>query len=195
MADNREIRRRPGGRTAKVAAAVYEAVWALSAEAGAGGFTVAEVAARADVNPASIYRRWRSLEAVILDAETARLSEISPVPDTGTLSGDLLAYARAAVIDIARPGGLLFLQALIRARDLDDEQRLAPLLQRAGQLQAMLDRGRDRGEPALDHTAVVDCILAPIYMRTLTGRTLDDSTLQTFVERTLASMPQATTER
>jgi AcrR family transcriptional regulator len=170
-----------------VAAAVHAAVDALLIEAGACAFTVADVARRADVNPTSIYRRWGSLEAVILDVEAARLTDISPLPDTGTLRGDLLAYAAAAAADIVRPGRLAFLQALIGARDLSDEQRSAPLLRRAAQFQAMLDRGRDRGEPALEYTAIVDCILAPIYLRFLFGLRIDGPDLELFVDRTLAS--------
>jgi hypothetical protein len=45
----------------------------------------------------------------------------------------------------------------------------------------------DRGEPALDYTVVVDCILAPIYLRALTARGIDESDLDTFVERTLTT--------
>jgi AcrR family transcriptional regulator len=183
------VRRRPGGRSARVSAAVRQAVDALQAELGPGGFTVADVARRAEVNPTSIYRRWGSLEAVILDVEASRLTDVSPLPDTGTLRGDLLTYARAAAADIARPGGLAFLQALIGARELSDEQRLAPLLARAAQFQAMLDRALDRGEPAHDPTAVVDCILAPIYLRFLLGLDVGEPDLELFVDRVLASGP------
>jgi AcrR family transcriptional regulator len=160
---------------------------ALLAEAGPGAFTVGDVARKAGVNPTSIYRRWGSLEAVILDREATRLDESSPLPDTGTLRGDLLAYARSAAADIARPGGMAFLQALVGASGLSDEQRMAPLVRRAVQFQAMLDRARDRGEPALDYTVVVDAILAPIYLRVLTGRGLDSSDLETFVDRAVRS--------
>lgn len=190
MAEDHERRARPGGRSARVIAAVHEAADALLREEGPGGFTVADIARRAGINPTSIYRRWGSLEAVILDVEAARLSDTAPLPDTGTLRGDLLAYAHTCASDIARPGGLAFLQALIGAGGLSDDQRLAPLRQRASQFQAMLDRTRGRGEPALDYTAVVDCILAPIYLRILTGRGLDESDLESFVERALTSKSQ-----
>ncbi|WP_445169248.1 TetR/AcrR family transcriptional regulator [Mycolicibacterium sp. Dal123E01] len=183
MAEDLEVRRRPGGRSARVAAAVHEAVDALLLETGPGGFTVADVARRAGVNPTSIYRRWGSLEAVILDVEAARLAEISPMPDTGTLRGDLLEYARTAAADITRPGRLAFLQALIGAGDLTVEQRQSFLMQRARQFQGMLDRGRERGEPALDYTAIVDCILAPIYLRRLLGVSVGEPDLELFVER------------
>jgi AcrR family transcriptional regulator len=185
--DDREVRRRPGGRSARVAAAVRVAVDELLAGAGPGAFTIADVARRAGVNPTSIYRRWGSLEAVILDVEAARLNDVAPLVDTGTLHDDLLAYAQTAAADIARPGGMAFLQALIGAVDLPDEQRFAPLWQRAKQFQDMLNRARDRGEPALDYTVVVDCILAPIYLRVLTGRGCDASDLETFVQRAMAT--------
>lgn len=173
-----------------MAAAVHEAVDALLVEDGPGGFTVGDVARRAGVNPTSIYRRWGSLEAVILDVEAARLTETSPLPDTGSLREDLLTYARNVAADVARPGRLAFLQALISARDVSAEQRSAPLLQRAAQFQAMVDRARDRGEAAIDYTAIVDCILAPIYLRYLLGVGIADTDLELFVERTLTSLPR-----
>jgi AcrR family transcriptional regulator len=182
-----EVRRRPGGRSARVTAAVHGAVDELLNDVGAGGFTVSDVARRAGVNATSIYRRWGSLEGLILDVEATRLDELSPLPDTGTLRGDLLAYAHTAAAEITRPGGLAFLQALIGATDLSDEQRTAPLRRRAEQFQTMLDRARDRGEPTLDYTAVVDCILAPIYLRVLTGQGVGEETLEAFVSRALHS--------
>lgn len=154
---------------------------------GLAGFTIADVARRAGVNPTSIHRRWGSLEGVILEVEAARLAEISPLPNTGSLRGDLLTYARTAAVDVTRPGRLAFLQALIGARDLSQEQRSSPLLQRAAQLQTMLDRARDRGEPSLHYTAIVDCILAPVYLQYLLGLSISEPDLELFVDRTLSS--------
>jgi AcrR family transcriptional regulator len=187
VTERREVRRRPGGRSARVTAAVHQAVDALVTECGPGGFTVADVARRADVNPTSIHRRWGSLEAVILEVEAARLTEISPLPDSGSLRGDLLAYAQSAAADITRPGRLAFLQALIGARHMSAEQRSAPLLERAKQLQTMLDRATDRGEPSIHFSAVVDCIIAPVYLRYLLGMGIDATDFDLFVDRTLTS--------
>jgi len=187
VAEDREVRRRPGGRSARVMAAVHQAVDAMVTECGPVGFTVADVARRADVNPTSIHRRWGRLEAVILEVEVARLTEISPLPDTGSLRGDLLAYAKSAAADITRPGRLAFPQALIGARDMSAEQRSAPLLQRAAQIQTMLDRATDRDEPSIHFSAVVDCIIAPVYLRYLLGMGIDEPDFELFVERTLAS--------
>jgi AcrR family transcriptional regulator len=178
-----EVRRRPGGRSARVTTAVHAAVDELLVESGPGGFTVADIARRAGVNPSSIHRRWGSLEALILDVEAARLTDLSPMPDTGSLRSDLLAYARTVAADIPRPGRLAFLQALIGAGDLSVEQRQAFLIQRATQFQAMLDRARERGEPTLDFTVIVDCVLGPIYLRHLLGLSVGEPDLELFVER------------
>jgi AcrR family transcriptional regulator len=157
--------RRTGGRSARVRAAVHAAARELidsDAEV-----TVAAVAARAGVNPTSIYRRWGTAEALVLDVEAERLRENSPLPDTGTLRGDLLAYARRATADITRPGGLAFIRALVLSPAGVEG---APSVRgRGAAIQAMLDRARDRGEAALLHTDVLDGILAPIYLRTLLG--------------------------
>ena len=183
-----EIRRRTGGRSARVVAAVHDAVNDLVAQKNPRQVTVAEIAERAGVNPTSIYRRWGTLEALVLDVEVARLRVSSPIPDTGTLRGDLLAFAANAANEITRPGGLAFLQAVIDVREESEPQRSAPLRERGAQIQAMLDRAVDRGEPALNQTDVYDCILAPIYLRTLFGvGGLTKARLAAFVERALGA--------
>jgi AcrR family transcriptional regulator len=185
VAETRAVQRRPGGRSARVVAAVHDAVNQLMANADAAQITVSEIAERAGVNPTSIYRRWGTLESLILDVEATRLAISAPMPNTGTLRGDLLTYATQAATDIARPGGLAFLQAVLRARDSSVAQPTAPLRNRAAQIQAMLDRAGDRGERALRYIDVLDCILAPIYLRTLFGIGPDAADLATFVERAL----------
>jgi AcrR family transcriptional regulator len=191
MADRIEVRPRTGGRSARVVAAVHCALNEIVAQGNPRSVTVAEIAERAGVNPTSIYRRWGTLEALVLDVEAAQLQVTSPIPDTGTLRGDLLAYATRAAKDIARPGGLAFLQAVLGVSAESEPQRSAPLRERGTQIQAMLDRARDRGEPALDLTDVLDCILGPIYMRTLFGvGGLTKARLAAFVDRALAQPPK-----
>jgi len=62
----------------------------LVAEQGFGHTSMDEVAERAGVSKATIYRRWPSKDALIVDVHRAMLSE-SPVADTGDLRGDLMA--------------------------------------------------------------------------------------------------------
>ena len=147
--------------------AVHRAVTELLAEQGTGNVTIAEVAMRSGVHPTSVYRRWGTMEGLVLDVAVARVETESPIPNTGALRSDLLAYARRAAHDVARPDGLAFLRAVIGsadgARDIDTGVRF--LEARGAQIQVMLDRATDRGEEALRTTDVLDGILAPIYLR------------------------------
>jgi AcrR family transcriptional regulator len=183
-----EIQRRPGGRSARVVAAVHAAVNELVAGSSPGDVTVSEIAERAGVNPTSIYRRWGTLEALILDVEEGRLEVRSPIPNTGTLRGDLLAYAKQAAREITRPGGMAFFRAVLAVSQGGDAARVQPLRKRGGQIQAMLDRAGDRGEPAPAITDVLDCILAPIYLRAILAiGGPDEEHIALFVDRALAS--------
>lgn len=182
-----DVQRRPGGRSARVMAAVHAAVNELVADGSLGDVTVSEIAERAGVNPTSIYRRWGSLEALMLDVEEARVEVKSPIPNTGSLRGDLLAYARQVAREINRPGGMAFLRAVLAVRQSGDTGHDGPLRKRAAQLQTMLDRATDRGESAPPLTAVLDCILAPIYSRAIFGAGKPrGNDIALFVDRALA---------
>ncbi|MEV6387055.1 TetR/AcrR family transcriptional regulator [Nocardia xishanensis] len=164
--------RRPGGRSARVRAAVHGAVTELVAERGYGSFTVGDVAARAGVADSSIYRRWGSLEALTTDVAITWLTTNSPIPDTGSLDGDLRDYAAGVARDIGGPDGLAVLRlviALSQAGTAGTEARDRFLAERGRQLQEMLDRARTRGEDPPEALEVVDHILAPLYIRTLFG--------------------------
>ncbi|MGR7002957.1 TetR/AcrR family transcriptional regulator [Yinghuangia aomiensis] len=168
----RQQARRPGGRSARVAAEVHQAVTDLIGEHGYGKFTVGDVAARAGVADSSIYRRWGNLETLLTDVALTRLNARSPMPDTGSLAGDLRTYAAAVAREITGPEGLALVRLAVtlssngpqglQARDgLRDE--------RTRQLQSVLDRARERGEDAPDALDVLDHILAPMYIRILFG--------------------------
>ena len=101
----KEVQRRPGGRSARVRAAVLRATLEVMAEHGAGGLTISEIARRAGVHATSVQRRWGTTENVVLDAMLTRSQEQLPVPDTGTLRGDLIAFARLVAAYLATPLG------------------------------------------------------------------------------------------
>jgi AcrR family transcriptional regulator len=162
--------RRPGGRSARVRGAVHQAVAELVIERGYGGFSVGEVAARAGVADTSIYRRWGSLEALVTDVAITKLTAQSPLPDTGSLRGDLRAYAAGVAHDITGPDGLAVLRLTVAMSARGDEGLQARddfLAARASQLQTMLDRARDRGEEPPGVFDVVDHLVAPLYIRVL----------------------------
>ncbi|MES9512060.1 TetR/AcrR family transcriptional regulator [Streptomyces sp. NPDC000609] len=164
--------RRPGGRSARIGAEVHRAVTELISERGYGNFTVGEVAARAGVADSSIYRRWGSLETLLTDVALTRLNTQSPMPDTGSLAGDLRTYAAQVAREITGPDGLLLVRLAV-ALSSNGEQGLRARddfrVERTRQLQSMLDRATERGEHAPDALDVLDHLMAPMYIRVLFG--------------------------
>lgn len=169
--------------------------------------TIAEVAARSGVHPTSLYRRWGTRDALVLDVAVSRLNAELPIPDTGTLRTDLLAYARDVADGVARPDGLAFLRAVLAtdstriaaepaggtagsdpAQQDTEDKETAFLAGRGAQIQTMLDRATARGETSLHFTDVLDGILAPIYLRRLfrVGG-VDDAYLAGLVHRVLTT--------
>jgi AcrR family transcriptional regulator len=170
--DDRERAKRPGGRSARVYAAVHQAVTDLVSERGYGNFAVGDVAARAGVADTSIYRRWGSLENLLSDVALARLEARSPMPDTGSLAGDLRTYAANVAREITGPDGLAVLHLTIALTGKGNEglqTRDAFLAERARLLESMLDRSRERGENPPDALGVLDHLMAPMYIRVLFG--------------------------
>jgi AcrR family transcriptional regulator len=170
--NERQRVRRTGGRSARVGAQVHRAVTDLISERGYGNFTVGHVAARAGVADSSIYRRWGNLETLLTDVALTRLNAQSPMPDTGSLAGDLRTYAANVAREITGPDGPAVLHLAV-ALSSSGQQGLRAAddlrAERMGQLQFMLDRARDRGEQAPDAFDVLDHVLAPMYIRVLFG--------------------------
>ncbi|MFQ6329471.1 TetR/AcrR family transcriptional regulator [Nocardia sp. CWNU-33] len=171
MAEQEKVRR-PGGRSARVRSDVHQAVTDLVAERGYGTFTIGEVAARAGVADTTIYRRWGSLEALTTEVTIARLTDNSPIPDTGSLREDLRAYAEGVARDVGGPDGLAVLRlaiALSNAGEIGRAARDQLVAGRGCQMQGMIDRARARGERSPELIDLMDHVLAPIYIRTLFG--------------------------
>lgn len=175
--------RRPGGRSAEVRARVHAAVIELLADHQLEEVTIPRVAERAEVHQATVYRRWGSIAALVDDVVSERLGELAPVPDTGTLRGDLeLAAVRFA--EVIAPLG----SVLIRAAALTDPGAEAPvaLHTRSVQLQAMLDRAAARGEKTPTLTELLEGITAPLYLHALFfGRPADAAHAKRLVARLL----------
>ncbi|MFJ3306857.1 TetR/AcrR family transcriptional regulator [Streptomyces sp. NPDC086549] len=96
-------RRRTGGRSAAVLAAIRKAVEELIAERGSDAITIPMVAERAGVNHSSIYRRWDDARTMINDLATYRLDPERDLPDTGELRADLTAWAQELISHYSIP--------------------------------------------------------------------------------------------
>ncbi|MFD0251060.1 TetR/AcrR family transcriptional regulator [Streptomyces sp. NPDC127113] len=170
--NERQRVRRPGGRSARVGAQVHQAVTDLISERGYGNFTVGDVAARAGVADSSIYRRWGDLESLLTEVALTRLNTQSPMPDTGSLAGDLRTYAAQVAREITGPDGPAVLHLAVALSGSGQQGRQAGdalRAERTRQLESVLARARDRGENAPAALDVLDHILAPMYIRVLFG--------------------------
>lgn len=155
---------RPGGRTARTRTAVHDAVREIMAANGGVPPEIPEVAARSGVHATTIYRRWRTREALVLDVAVSDVNERSPVPATGDLRADLLAYARRLVEELERPGGLVFIDALLRASgdEATGPDRTQELLEpRLTLFQELLDAS---GTTELTPLDLVLLIIAPAHL-------------------------------
>lgn len=91
-----EIRSPGRPRDAKVDAALLRSAQDLLLEQGFDRVSVESVAAHAGVGKAAVYRRWSGKTALVV-AAVSDLAQVPPVPDTGSLRGDLLACARTFI--------------------------------------------------------------------------------------------------
>ena len=182
-------KRRPGGRSARNKAAVFAAAGTLLAERGHEAVTMTDIAERAGLAATSLYRRWGDVRALIIEVAVEKLMRERPLPDTGSLRSDLLAWARPIATSLARRDGSSFFRAVIATTTpagADDSMRRAALERRGEQMELMLERARQRGEKPPDVAELMDHVLAPLYMRALFGRPLSRAIADRLVDRLLA---------
>lgn len=163
---------RPGGRTAKTRESVHQVVRELMAEGGIAAVSIAAVAARSGVHQATVYRRWRTPEALVLDVAADDVASAFPVPATGDLAADLRTYLEHLVDDLSRPGSLGFFRAIIAAAESDGIDAARRFSQpRLEQLQEMLDAD---GATDLSQVDLFELVLAPVFMwALLSGISID----------------------
>ena len=160
---------RPGGRSARVRAAVHRAVEELLGEEAGDALTIPAVAARAGVHATTLYRRWGSVGELLADVATSRFSGEIVVPDTGGLRGDLQRWAADVATDLADPDVLALIRATVGAGG--EQGACACLGDREDQLAAMIERERARGTAVPTVEQAADALLAPLYYRAVfTGR-------------------------
>src|ERR1700678_2832647 len=138
---------RPGGRSSRVKEAVFAAVEAFLIEHPGDLPSMAAIAERGEINPTSLYRRWGDARKLAGAVAVDRLMREMPVPDTGTLRGDLIGWATTAAKSLSKGGTVSMLRIMTAApetssktTDLHD----LPIGQRVAELEAMLARGRKR---------------------------------------------------
>ncbi|MFZ4285526.1 TetR/AcrR family transcriptional regulator [Variovorax sp. HJSM1_2] len=161
---------RPGGRSARVQAAVHQASRELTQEIGRAALTVPLIAARAGVTPSTIYRRWGDLAELLADVALDRMRADTEPADTGTVLGDLVAWSEQYLDEMSSEIG----KAMLRDVLAGSSQAEMPVpcqcaAYTASQIAVILERGVARGQAVPEVDAVMDGVVAPIIYRTLFG--------------------------
>ncbi len=164
--------RKPPGRprSERVHSAILEATAELLGRSGYAALTIDGVAERAGVARQTIYRRWSSKLALVIEL-LDQLSESAPLPDTGSIHSDIAALYRRYATNIPSAGGPI-IPALIAESLYNDE--LAGIVRtyimaRRRQAMSMFDRAVARGEiePDTDPELLVDMISGFSWYRKL----------------------------
>ena len=159
---------------------IRDAILRLLGEVGYGALTMDAVAAEAGVGKATIYRRWRTKQDLVVDTIAVMNQSLATPVDTGSLEGDLRAIVHRLVDVINGPVGTAI-------RSLLPAMQHQPALTAAfheGPLQAWRDtyarvweQAEARGETAaaeLLKSVVGESISAPLVQRwLLTGTPVD----------------------
>lgn len=172
------LRRRRGPA---LEAAILESAWAELSEAGYAGFSVEAVAARARTGKASIYRRWPTKQALVLDALCTQLPQPADCgisidwPDSVTTREALMQVARVITEVMRSPAGdamrAVKCEAVVDpelARQIDIQFQTP----RREVLMQLLRRGVERGEvrPEAACRTVADVIPAVLTYRIVIQR-------------------------
>lgn len=150
-------------RTSK-SRALLTATVAVLQEKGYGGLTTAEVAKRAGVSTATLYRRWRSKEDLVIGTSQEWSYDLGPAEATGSLAGDLRALLRDKMATLNGPGGHL-LRALIgeaaHSPALSQALNAAYVQPIAARIGTVLGWAVERGEipPGTNPRVVTDLVL------------------------------------
>jgi AcrR family transcriptional regulator len=177
-----EVHRPPGRpRSAEADRAILRATVDLLAEEGYGGVTMEGVAARAGVGKATVYRRWASKSALVVDAVGACREPGGQPPDTGSARDDLLAFVRGLMHHLRTSDAGRVMPTLVA--ELAHNAELAQAFRegfvqpRRARILEAVRRGVERGEvrEGVDPELVADAVVALLQHRFLvTGMDMDD---------------------
>jgi AcrR family transcriptional regulator len=173
-AEYRKNGKRPPGRPRSEQArqAILRSTLKILGKNGFSDFKIEEVAARASVGKATVYRWWPNKGALIADAFASSTTRRLRFPDTGSVYADMSQQMRQ-LIKVFRSRHGRIVSAILAAgqsdRDLIEAFRERFLWPRRREAYATLRRGIQRGElrKDLDPDLLLDSLYGPIYMRFL----------------------------
>jgi AcrR family transcriptional regulator len=160
---------------------IRAAILRLLADVGYGALTMDAVASEAGVGKATIYRRWRTKQDLVVDTISDLNRAEAEIPDTGSLEGDLRSMMRQMVAMITGPTGAATLSLLSTvphqpalARAFQD----GPLAVWRQSFESLWSRAEQRGEipTSLAKSVIAEATSALLVQRwLLTGRPVDEA--------------------
>ncbi len=175
---------RPGGRSARVRELVLQTTLELLVSEGLGALSIELIAQRSGVHKTTLYRRWGDCGNLIKDAIGQLENAQAPIPNTGSLRGDLEMLARTYADHMAQPQSVAIARLIAAQQGTDSQfgQWIKEYWQsRTDMYREILSRAVDRDE--LRHsgeiTITIELLIAPILMRVLfINQVVDDSFIQ-----------------
>ncbi|MGC1212549.1 MAG: TetR/AcrR family transcriptional regulator, partial [Micromonospora sp.] len=185
----------PRPRGPRGAEAIHAAVLDLLADEGYARLTIEGVARRSGINKTTLYRWWPSKPALVAATFRHAIARDLPVPDTGSLRGDLVALVRSKAAFFAEGPGRLAADVLAHTGADTELAGLADELlgEHCAHVAEVTGRARARGELTVpvDDTLLADLLLGPVWLRAVvTHRPLSAEDADALVDTLLAGLPQ-----
>ncbi|TQK98666.1 TetR family transcriptional regulator [Streptomyces puniciscabiei] len=172
-------RRTPAGAAVlreDVTEAIRAAVFEELAAVGYARMSIEGIARRAGVGKTAVYRRWRSKLHLVLDVVSAMAVLGLPVPDTGSLEGDLRLLYEVTSRALRHPVASQIIPDLqaeaARNPDIADAFQKALRDGQEGVASKIVAAAEERGEvrAGVDPDLALDLISGPLYWRAVVIR-------------------------
>ncbi|MBM6997412.1 TetR/AcrR family transcriptional regulator [Paenibacillus sp. DXFW5] len=174
--------------------AILAASYDLLLEQGFGSVTVEKIAERAGVSKATIYKWWPNKAAVVMDGFLSASTAKIPVPDTGSVSQDLIIHVTRLVQFMTSREGSVIKELVGEGQvnvGLAETYRSRYFQPRRIEASQIIERGIRRGELKyqLDLELCLDQIYGPIFYRLLIlSDGLDESYVENLVKLCLEGL-------
>lgn len=181
---------RLGGRSERVVREVIRATLAELGRVGYAALRIDDVAAQAQVNKTTVYRRWPTKADLVTATLLAMSSSDEATPDSGSVRDDMLALIQRSMARISTCEG----EAVYRMIGLEMDHPEVASITRALRSEmhapwyAIIKRAIDRGElpRGTDPRLIVEMLSATVYSKKLKLReAVDDDYLAAVVDLVL----------
>ncbi len=177
---------------------IRAAILRLLADVGYGALTMDAVASEAGVGKATIYRRWRTKQDLVVDTISELNRAQATLPGTGSLECDLRAMLRSLLAIVTGPVGaatLSLLSTVPHEPALAAAFRNGPLSEWRNVFAQVWQQAQERGEicPEVSGTLIGEVASAPLVQRwLLTGEPVTEAYADEILDRVVMPLIRST---